>query len=520
MHLDSRKRSAPASLAAFVAGAAVFMCMMARVLFFYNTPDETLIGAVPDDAFYYMQMARHRVVDGFWTFDGTSPATGFHFLYAHLLVALYWIFGLLDWRQIFLVIGAGAALFMGMAAYFVSRTAEILFGRKAILLAVAPFFGPVALTQSTSMMESWLVLFFSAATLYALVKDENPPLREGVVLLILGFLGSLSRTDYGMLPGVLFLTFWISSPLVKDQRLRRSAYVLAGAVLGVAVVLLQNLCISGHLSQASAQTKFYWSSVMGHSASAATSMVISVALPFFSGWSGPLKIAALLSAAPLCAYGWRRFAPEHRRQHYPAMVMTLGCCLTLAGYIVFYRHNSQALRLWYAAHFIAPLGVILAAMGFLLLRSRTFIPAVLAFCLYALTGAAGIFAAPWPYQAGLRRAGLFLKEQKSQAVCASWNAGIISYFSGAAVINLDGITNDEVLPFIKHNALFDYIQLRNIRCLLDYEEMLRNEALRRRGGYLDARMDRCMRPLQTVDGDSLPWSGSRVRWFEVIRDCH
>jgi len=146
-------------LASIAAYLTVFILMITRVIFFYNAPDSVLIGVIPDDAFYYMQMAKHRAFDGFWTFDGTSAATGFHFLYGYFLVFLYSIFGEIDWRQLYLIVGGASAIFVGLAAYLVSRSAENLFGRNSILLAVAPFFTLAALTQSTVMMESWLVIF-------------------------------------------------------------------------------------------------------------------------------------------------------------------------------------------------------------------------------------------------------------------------------------------------------------------------------------------------------------------------
>jgi len=119
----------------------------------------------------------------------------------------------------------------------------------------------------------------------------------------------------------------------------------------------------------------------------------------------------------------------------------------------------------------------------------------------------------------MMQAGLFLKEHKSNAVYASWNAGIISYFSGAKVINIDGLTNDEVLPFIKSNTLFDYIKRRNVNYLIDYEEMLNNRSLRIRGGYFDERMDRCISPLQAVDVGFPAWGEGRLKLFEVIQNC-
>ena len=501
------------------AGAAVGLCVLVRVLYFYHASDAELIAAVPDDAFYYIQMARHRAVDGFWTFDGTSPATGFHFLYGYLLTALFWLFGIVDWRQLFLLIGGGASVSIGLAAGLVARSAENFYGRKAILLAVAPFLSPVALIQSTAMMESWLVLFFSAATIYVLVKDKNSSPGEGIALLILGALGSLSRTDYGMLPGALFLAGWISRPLLRGHYLKRSALVLAGAVLGVTIVLLQNLHISGHLFQASAQTKLHWSSVLGHSFSPPVNLTASVALPFMEGYGQTMKVAALLATLPFLLYSWRIFAREDpgRRDH--TRVVVSGCLLTVLGYILLYRQNSQALWSWYSCNLIAPIGIILAAAGYPLARMKTLLPTGLVFGGYVLMGAASLITVQWPHQAGMMKAGLFLKQHDPRAICASWNAGIISYFSGLPLVNIDGITTDEVLPFIANNNLFDYIKLRDIRYVIDYEEMFKNPARRVRGGFVDPRMDRCLRPLEAIDGDSPVWWGSRVRMYEVVRGC-
>lgn len=503
-----------ASIAVFL---AVFLTMIVRVLFFYNSPDSVLIGVIPDDAFYYMQMAKHRTLDGFWSFDGTSAATGFHFLYGYFLVFMYSVFGEIGWRQLFLIIGGSASFFIALAAYLTSRTAEDIFGRKSILLAVAPFFTAPALMQSTVMMESWLVLFFSSATIYFLAKDRAPFLSEGIALTILGTLGSLSRTDYGLLPGVIFSTYLISRPFIKSHGLKRSGFVLAGAIIGVAIVLAHNLYVSGQLAQASAQTKFYWSSVFGHSITAPVNLVMSIALPFY-GVLG--KITVALCVVGIACYFWRKANPtETQNSYHPNLIITTGSFLTVLAYIYFYRYNSQALQIWYSSNFIAPIGITIAATGFLLFRSTVLIPAIFLFFAYAADGFQAIFTAPWPHQAGMMQAGLFLKEKKQNAVYGSWNAGIISYFSEVVLINIDGLTNDDVLPFIKSNTLFDYIKYRNINYLIDYEVMLNSGMFRIKGGYLDERIDRCLRPLEAIDGDSPSWGGGRVRLFEVIKGC-
>jgi hypothetical protein len=507
-------------LAPIVACLTVILLMIIRVIFFYNAPDSVLIGVIPDDAFYYMQMARHRAFEGVWTFDGTSTATGFHFLYGYFLVLLYSIFGEIYWRQLYLIIGVASALSIGLAAYLVSRSAEKIFGRNSILLAVAPFFTSAALIQSTAMMESWLVILFSAATIYFSVNSKNPSLFDGIALIILGVLGSLSRTDYGMLPGTIFSVFLISYPLLKNNGLKRSGFVLAGAAIGVAIVLMHNLYISGHIFQASAQTKLYWSSIIGRSISPAVNLEMSLAIPYYDDLSNSAKIVAILCSVCIIYIAWRKSMQIINQNTFlPALLISSGCLLTVFAYIIFYRYNSESLQIWYSANFIAPTGILLAAIGFLLFRDKMVIPSILLFCAYAYICIPKVFFVPWPHQAGMLNAGLFLKEQKPQVLYGSWNAGIISYFSGVDLINIDGLTNDEVLPFIKSNTLFDYIKYRGIDYLIDYEAMLNIKYFRIKGGYLDERFYRCLRPLQAVDGDSPKFFDSRIRVFKVIRDC-
>jgi hypothetical protein len=139
-----------------------------------------------------------------------------------------------------------------------------------------------------------------------------------------------------------------------------------------------------------------------------------------------------------------------------------------------------------------------------------------------LIGAFGAFALLCAHQAGMLNAALHLKAHSDpQSRYGSWNAGIIGFFSGIRLINIDGVVNDEIYDHMKSNKLFDYLLKNNIRYLVDYDVMIQNQAYRSRGGYLDGRFDRCVRPLQAIDGGAPGWGGkdSRLRIFEVVPDC-
>lgn len=503
-----------------VAGLSIFIGTVFRVLFFYNSSDAELIGVIPDDAFYYIQMARHRVSEGVWTFDGITVTTGFHFLYGYILVFIYSIFGDIDWRHLFLIIGGFASFFMGLSAYFVARIAENFFGKSSILLAVSPFFTFTAFIQSTAMMESWLVLFFSASSLYFATQDKDFSVLSAIGLFLLGLLGSLSRSDFGLLIGTVFSIYLISFPWFKSKSLKRSAIVLLGATTGVCIILLQNFYISGHFSQGSAQVKLYWSSMEGHSVLPIIFLIGSVFLPFFSILNKSIQIVILLLFPALLVYSSYKFIKSKNRFRYtPSLILAFSCFFTVIGYVFFYRFNSHGINVWYSSNLIVPIGIVLAALGvFLFRKKRLLIPAVLILSGYLYVGKAKFLSGRWPHQIGMLKAGLFLKDKKFTKVGA-WNAGIISYFSRTSVINIDGLANDEVFSFIRKNSLFDYLKSNNINYLIDYEEMLKNKEYRKRGGYFDERMDRCLRSLYPVDAGSPKWNESELKLFEFISDC-
>ena len=512
--IDSKK--IPILLAVFI-----FFLLAARFAFFLVSPRSELIGVIPDDAFYYIQIASHRAKDGFWTFDGTTPSTGFHFLYGYFLVFIFKIIPEINWVGIYLVVGIISCLSISSAAYFLTRTANEIYGKAVALAAALPFFSFPIILQNTAMMESWLVIFLASLTIFfvAQQKKASPKLLFG--LFLVGLLGSLSRTDYGMLPGILFCTILFAERFKITPSVVRSFTILSGAVIGVFVVLVHNYFISGQLAQASAQTKLFWSSVLGHSIHAPLQLVLSIFFPSFDFIEHQSKIILLLTSFVILAYysiKSIKLANKKKNELLPA-ALSLGCALTVLGYIFFYRYNSAALQAWYSSNFLAPISIATASLFHYLLRRRAFIPVLFTFVIYIFFGANSIFSIPWPHQAGMMNAGIYIRSLDEKSTFAAWNAGIISYFSGKPVVNIDGLVNDEILPYIRKNKLMDYLKIKRIDYVVDYKEMIDNKSLRLRGGYDDERVFRCLVPIEPVDGNSIGWSGSRLILFKVNAAC-
>src|SRR6185437_1195025 len=52
-------------------------------------PPSYKVQVTPDDGFYYLILARRFAATGRWSFDGMSPATGFHPFHAYVSAAIY-----------------------------------------------------------------------------------------------------------------------------------------------------------------------------------------------------------------------------------------------------------------------------------------------------------------------------------------------------------------------------------------------------------------------------------------------
>ncbi len=501
---------------------AIFILLLlgARLFYFFNSPQDELIRIIPDDAFYYIQMAFHRAEEGVWTFDGTSPATGFHFLYGYFLVFIFKIYPDVNWTKIYLIVGAISCLTISASVYLMIKTVTEIYGKAVALAAILPFLSFSIIMQSTSMMESWLVILFSSLTVFFVAKEKEVSPQFLFSLFLVGLLGSLSRTDYGMLPGVLFCTIFLAGKFKITPTAVRSFTILVGAFTGVFVVLIQNYFISGQLTQASAQTKLFWSSVAGHSILAPLQLVLSISFPAFDFIERQSKVIFLLASFLVVTYSSIKSikTANEENQSLPAALM-IGCALTVVGYIFFYRHNSAALQSWYSSNFVAPISIATAAVFHYLFGRRAFIPLSFVFVIYLFSGSKAVLSAPWPHQAGMMNAGLYVRTLDGNSRFAAWNAGIVSYFSEKPLVNIDGLTNDEVLPYIKSNKLMDYLKLKKIDYVVDYQIMLDDKNRRLRGGYDDERVFRCLTPIEPVDGNSSGWRSSRLTLFKVDVAC-
>jgi hypothetical protein len=487
-----------------------------------NTPLMLQVQYTPDDGYYYLTLARNFVRFGEWTFDGgTSLTSGFHLMQAYLLVGLYQLFQPDAAAYVRLSIGFGAALttLTALTAWGLGvRKRDTYWLMVLTVLITAKSF----LLNSVSITEWPLVILI--AGLYCLAVYARPaPAQTRSILFALGLLGSLARSDFGLLPLCIFISALFQEGAAKDKGLTQAALAgLIGALLGVGLVLGHSYLTTGEWVQSSALMKSHWAKYGQQKIYTTFALNFdTVGMDFgfadfkrslfLLGWlmlSGPLLLILLIKksgqeAAPLPSFKITAGQPPHEQ------ILVGAAALCLIGYGIFYTSNGAAQH-WYTANLLWPVFILcLAGARYLaprILQEAHFtywwlsIFTLLAFVVQ-LTGLYPLSAqtSPWPHQQFMLEAGQYLAQQPLDSKVGAWNSGIIGYYQGGTgIVNVDGLVNNDVYPYVITNRLPDYLRAQRIRYLVDFDNMF-NPPFTLRGGYADANFLKRLVPLKTFD---------------------
>jgi hypothetical protein len=483
-------------------GASVFLVEIARLCILIRLPDSQIVKHVPDDAFYYVVLAQHFALDARWSFDGSAPATGFHLLWGYMLAALYWLAPNMTLHGLLIFGGVIGATALSLACFITALIAQRNFSSRALLGVAFIFLGATSLLQGLWLMESPLVILAATGYLYVVTCQEEPLSPKYLVAAaLIGFAGMLARSDFGLLPLCTACVYGFLERRQKkgSRQFLAAASGLGGAILGLMTIVVHSYLVSGHLTQGSAKEKFFWSQVEGFSAHRALQILFSFFYPlanmdvstmdYRSSWLH-LGAFAIGSLTLLLLVGWL-LKELLRKGALQEKTLITAMVSTSVAYTILYRFDSAAVQPWYAANYEIPVALTMAA-ALSSVRSPMWRK--------VLTGVAAAWVAvgivlscqgTWPAQAGHYRAGIYLLDHPELKPIAAWNSGIIAYFSGQTVINLDGLANDDVYRYAVANKLGAYINRRGVKYILDTQDMFTGDRPRR-GGYEGNALTRCL----------------------------
>ncbi len=482
-----------------------------------TSEDSLQVQYTPDDAYYYLSLAKNFANLGIWTFDsGHSLTSGFHLLWAYLLSTVYIITN--PSLSAFVQYGVILSSLLTIISLLISWKVGLSFEKPFYMLLLALIASSRNFVyNSVSVMEWPLAILFSLLYCIQYKRSFNSSnLRHNaIVLFILGLVGSLSRSDFGLLPLFLFVSSLLIFLLGRKNRIIPSFWGLVGALGGIFLTLGHNYLFTGDYLQSSARMKTYWTQIYGYNMDVVRLLrtilgLDRVDLKLFMVIFG---IVSLFLLAIIIAKQRKRniFSFEDIAYQWSLFIAATLC---VVGYTLFYLLNGSV-QPWYSANLVIPVFLILLSIsvyvveifgnssigGMILSGFVIVIIFTNSISLYPIKTTNSI----WPHQSGMLEAGKYLAEQEFDGLIGSWNAGIIGYYQGGSVVNLDGLVNNEVYEYAISNDLPSYISSKGIRYIIDYENNFLDEKRRLRGGIDDWDFISRLRPIVVFDDGEYYW---------------
>jgi hypothetical protein len=441
-----------------------------------------------DDAFYYLIVAKHFSERHISSFDGVTVTSGYHPLWMWLCAAVYGIRGHLDLTYVRLCMGMTTCISMGLLVY--GLRANLLKKNNGWLWALA--LGATsysALNNGITVME-WPLVLLVWALLHGLImrsvmSSEKAPDLHWVaytVTFLLGIAGSLSRTDFGLIPACYLVGGLLVARHFKEWNpMRTAAWALAGAVAGLGLVFLYNHSMTGSWIQQSAQVKHIAASFAAPFNPVpaiwqfARVLLYLPALDLGEGQRASMLRLGLEILLPsgLFVAGFaivrRRWILEQFTRVWfrsPSDTLSLtSAALGILGYLLFYSFNSQATYGWYTAT-VTGFVLVLSARIFSLLGTRACASIVLPLMVINMAAA--------EYRGGNARsqsqensAGRLMRQYHAGARMGGGDVGKPSFYNEGKMFNLDGLMNNEVVPYLVEGRVHCYILKKHIEYLSD-----------------------------------------------------
>ncbi|MDL1896608.1 hypothetical protein FBQ82_10060 [Anaerolineae bacterium CFX7] len=482
----------------------------------------------PDDAYYYFQLAKNLTRFGTWTFDGgVSVTSGFHLIHAYWLALVFAVTQPTteNFVSLGLVSSCATTLLAGGMAWGIGwRIQSTVYFMTLTWLASTSnvAFNSISATEWSLTVLCALLYYLAVAHWF---RDTRK--RVWLTLFALGMLGTLARSDFGLIPLGLFSGAAFVYLLTRQRGMLFQTFVgLCGAAFGVLLVFWHNYLFTGEITQSSALMKAYWAQLYP--------------IRFLSSVQLPPRLLGLSLGAPLdelifCVVigaatsylllvYFRVELPRLRQnQTTPrGVVLVIASTFTLGSYLIFYANNA-AVQPWYTGVLLVPAFVLVYSLGNFLneiLRPHTFLRATFGVFVVVIVAhnvltflPIGSTDAPWPYQRALQNAGKFLAAHPLDARVGAWNSGILGYYQGGTLVNLDGLVNNDIYAYAVSNTLPTYLSQKQIRYLVDYENVMEAPYMRQRGGYDDPSFISKLYVRQVLDANNYGYG--RLALYEI-----
>jgi 4-amino-4-deoxy-L-arabinose transferase-like glycosyltransferase len=433
-------------------------------------PLRALLILLEDDAWMVTAIARNFALGQGLTADGLNPTNGFHPLYPLTLGALPYLVAPQSLDGGFRANLILCALLGTIAVFPLYRWTERLAGKGAALLAAAlyllnPYFARVTVNAMETSLGLLLFLLLAERFLRPGQRSWPATLATG----ILGGLAGLARLDNFLLAAFLGLA------LLSDTFRRRTRpAALLGYAAGVALIALPylgwNQAVFGSPMPSSGRALAYM-----HSYAESFSLTNILHFLYLNpalhlGFLPSPWVALLLGGVLLLGYfAW--LPSEARRTLLPVA----GAVFTQLLYYAYIQQNSNP------RYFVAAGACFCLYLGCVVQRVMERWRAAggaLAVALAVLAVGLNTTEAIGSYRTALRmpeltqpsvyQAALWVRSAlPPDARLAAKNSGILQYYSGHVVLNIDGKLNADIVPVLEERQLLRYLREKGVTYVVD-----------------------------------------------------
>ncbi len=447
-------------------------------------PIEVMVGrSLSDDAFYYFKIAQNISQGVGPTFDGVGVTNGYHPLWMLICVSVYRLLPSSDLDlPIHVILTIGAVLDIS-AAVILQRTLARWSSPVAGLVGLALYsLNPISASMAVCGVETPLQMFalslFICRSVGALASSSEGHLTLSHTL-GLGLSTAcvwLTRLDnvFLILPVVFFSFF---APGVRPVLRTLLLLIL---VLAMLPWLVWNIHVVGTIVPDSA---FAISALKGMHALSLEGIlrtlldlvgVVSFWIPTYSG-----SLYLLVAETAVAVVAFRTLLPQTTFGRPPLEIVAAVLSVALFIQLVFHVVVRHSVRPWY----VTPLSLLACLFAGVLvtrLRHSAGHPGLTALVFLFLAtiiipNARFLKQGFWPHGLEMyRMAGVIHESIPPHERVGAFNAGILGYFSGRRIVNLDGLVNHDIQPYLRHGGIAEYLRVTNISYIADDPDTIRS----------------------------------------------
>jgi 4-amino-4-deoxy-L-arabinose transferase-like glycosyltransferase len=500
--------SAAMTMAAVMAPIVLFgVALAARLRLAWASIDTIVLKATADDGYYYFTIARNIAHGHNVTFDGETVTNGFHPLWLALITPVFLVTDS-EAMPVHVILTMGSVL-GAIATVMIFLTLRRMTSLPAAAVGAAVYaLHPATVHDSVNGVETPAVvaLFAAVVWMYVRIWQSGGSRRDEYALGALCGLLLLARTDTLFIVPLVFGALLVRAG--AEDRWRRAVRFVAPCVALLLPWVIWTLAANGTVVQVSGEAGAWgtrhnyliahgdgWWTQISHSAWLMRTAFFD-ALPHQylvpvgdDAWPLLIVLGALLLLMCVAPLGGAAASTRSR----------LGVLAVPAAGVVAALVYHAGIRWHWRDWYFAPAGVMLALLlGIMVDHAAAWARAAAARVQAAPGTNAGAIAAcalyvgvavllAYQYRPG--RAGRYVFQpvvQLNMLSGARWieantpadsrigslNAGILGYYSGRTVVNLDGVVNADALRAYKACTTADYIREQRIDYVADLQGSL------------------------------------------------